>query len=127
MSELCPPTHVFPRTIVSLPEPEKVARRMRDLRRPPRDAEADPRVPAKAGTSGPSYAFAAPDADVGRHVPTEVVALRDLVDGSEDDPADRADRARRTAAIYLRERRRRLRSELTRSPDERDGHDVGTP
>jgi hypothetical protein len=57
--------------------------------------------------------------DVG--APDEVAALLDLASRQPEDPGARAERARRNASVYLRERRRRLRRELGTADLEEDG------
>jgi hypothetical protein len=103
---------------VPLPALETVARSVRLLTRTatPAPVEATSVAMPVGSPDGAAVAVARvappPEGRGGGEPPSEVAALRDLVAEPADGPGDRADRARRSASLYLQERRRRLRREL---------------
>jgi hypothetical protein len=97
---------------VPLPDLPAVTRRVRRIARTnaPADLARVARVPAARVPTPPPPGVAT--AAERRSTPDEVAALLELTDLAADEPGDRAERARRGASLYLRERRRRLRREL---------------
>jgi hypothetical protein len=97
---------------VPLPDLPAVTRRVRRIARTnaPADLGRVARVPV-VRVPTPSPRVVAEAAERGP-TPDEVAALLELTDHVADEPGDRAERARRGASLYLRERRRRLRREL---------------
>jgi hypothetical protein len=97
---------------VPLPDLPAVTRRVRRIARTnaPADLARVERVPAERVPTPPRTVVA--EAAERRSTPDEVAALLELTDVVADEPGDRAERARRGASLYLRERRRRLRREL---------------
>jgi hypothetical protein len=97
---------------VPLPDLPAVTRRVRRIAgtNAPADLARVARVPAVRVLTPPSTGVA--EAAERRSTPDEVAALLELTGLVADEPEDRAERARRGASLYLRERRRRLRREL---------------
>jgi hypothetical protein len=99
---------------VPLPDLPAVTRRVRRIARTnaPADLARVARVPAVRVPTPPPPRTVVAEAAERRSTPDEVAALLELTDLVADEPGDRAERARRGASLYLRERRRRLRREL---------------